>query len=283
MSNLIAWPAVNISPMPIEVAPPATKKKAKSVMKNMLDDPILSFAADVLDDVELVRIANENRLRQLTRKITDSDGEERGFGLTDDHPDVKNLTKLIKVLRELEANAAKNLITVVRRHPLHPWLKAYKGLGERQGARLLAAIGDPYWNYLDDRARRGPAELWAYCGYIPGQKRKRGVKSNWSAAAKKYAFLVAESMLKTGNREIYDKRRMFTEDRLHDTPCVRCGPSGNPAAAGSPWSKKHQHMDALRIVAKALLRDLWVASKEVYQAAGGQPRIDAHMSRAASE
>lgn len=53
-----------------------------------LVDPILVLLADVLDDAERTRIANENRLRQLTRDVEDSDGEMRGFGLPLTEPSV---------------------------------------------------------------------------------------------------------------------------------------------------------------------------------------------------
>ena len=61
-------------------------------------------------------------------------------------------------------------------------------------------------------------------------------------------------------RQVYDLRRLTTAERVHATDCPRCGPSGKPAPAGSPWSKGHQHADALRIVGKRILRDLWEAS-----------------------
>jgi hypothetical protein len=38
------------------------------------------------------------------------------------------------------------------------------GIGSKQGARLLAALGDPYWSSLHNRPRT-VSELWAYCGY----------------------------------------------------------------------------------------------------------------------
>lgn len=136
-----------------------------------LTDPLLALAADVLDDLERVRIANENRLRQLTRDVTDKDGEERGFGLTLDHPDVARLAALVEALAKAEHDATLNLQRMVRKHPLGPWIKAAKGIGEKQGARLLAAIGDPYWNDLHQRPRT-VSELWAYTGYhvirLPG-------------------------------------------------------------------------------------------------------------------
>src|SRR5690606_13915048 len=42
-----------------------------------LADPTLALAADILDDLERVKIANANRLRALTRDTEDSDGEIR--------------------------------------------------------------------------------------------------------------------------------------------------------------------------------------------------------------
>jgi hypothetical protein len=143
---------------------PANLASAPRPPALVLADPLLALAADVLDDLERVRIANENRLRQLTRDETDKDGEERGFGLTLDHPDVARLAALVDDLKQAEHDATLNLQRMVRRHPLGPWIKTSKGVGEKQGARLLASIGDPYWNTLHDRPRT-VSELWSYCGY----------------------------------------------------------------------------------------------------------------------
>ncbi len=143
---------------PAANVPPALIRDAS------LADPFLALAADVVDDLEKVRIANENRLRQLTRTATDADGEERGFGLTADHPDVARLAALVDMLADAEHKAVLNLQRLLRQHPLGPWIKTQVGLGEKQAARLLATIGDPYWNTLHDRPRT-VSELWAYCGY----------------------------------------------------------------------------------------------------------------------
>lgn len=199
----------------------------------VLADPLLGFAADVLDDLEDVRIANENRLRQLTRDVTDADGEDRGFGLTEDHPVVARLAAIVAALAKVEHDAELELCRKLRRHPLGPWARAQRGIGEKQGARLLAAIGDPYWNTLYDRPRT-VSELWAYAGYhvlpagqpktddqgLPASgdlaggnpdhptpdaqigsvgvaaSRKRGTRANWSATAKSRAHLIAKACLK---------------------------------------------------------------------------------------
>lgn len=147
-------PARNPSP-----PAPATRDATPIGGPLVLADPLLALAADVLDDLERVRIANENRLRQLTFTVDDG-----GFGLTLDHPDVARLAALIEGLAKAEHDAELQLKRTVRRHPLGPWVKQARGVGEKQAARLLAAIGDPYWNDLHNRPRT-VSELWAYCGY----------------------------------------------------------------------------------------------------------------------
>lgn len=269
-----------------------------------LADPLLALAADVLDDLERVRIANENRLRQLTRTEEDADGLERGFGLPADHPDVRRLAGLVDGLATAEHQAELNLTRLMRKHPLGPWVKQARGVGDKQAARLLAAIGDPYINTLHNRPRT-VSELWAYAGYhvLPAghaprdaqirlagggsaggnpdhlegvahgpavgvaATRVRGQRANWSATAKMRAHLVAVSIVKSGGpyRETYDAARAKYTDAVHAAECRRCGPSGKPALVGSPLSAGHQHARALRAVAKDVLRDLWREAKRIHE------------------
>ena len=202
----------------------------------VLADPMLALLADVLDDLERTRIANENRLRQLTRDEDDSDGINRGFGLTLDQPQAASVASLVDGLAKMEHQATLALQRSLRAHALGPWVKNTLGVGEKQGARLLAAIGDPYWNTLHNRPRT-VSELWAYCGYhvlrtghpvtdtqgriagaaqLPGggdtgqeehgihhmglagvaPTRARGQRANWSATAKMRAYLIAEACMK---------------------------------------------------------------------------------------
>jgi hypothetical protein len=251
---------------------------------------MLSFAADVLDDLEATLLANQNRLRHLTRTEVDKDGELRGLGRDVRDQDVKVQAALVAALADVEHKATLNLRRLMRQHPLEPWRAAQRGVGEKQFARLLAAVGDPYWNTLYGRPRT-VSELWAFCGLhtvSPGgdqtfadthpchvaARRQRGQRANWSTVAKSRAYLIAAKMLLCGNRELYDSRKAATEGRVHVAPCVRCGPSGHPAQPGSPWSAAHRHADALRIVSKWLLREMWLASRDVHLA--GQDNADAH-------
>jgi hypothetical protein len=189
------------APTPPEPAMRASMSKHPAPV---LADPLLALAAEVLDDIEKVRIANENRLRALTTDKPDKDGVERGFGLTMDDPDVARTAAIVAgflctsevvlnlgIPKEprrrvgccLEHDAERNLNKRIKDHPLGPWIKAQKGIGEKQGARLIAALGDPCirpeMTYSDGRVEparpRKLSELHAYCGVhvinVPGSQR----------------------------------------------------------------------------------------------------------------
>lgn len=290
--------------------PRSDTQKAAAVRGPILADPVLGVLAEVVDDLESVRVANENRLRTLT------DMGERGHGLTVQHPEIARLASLVAELAASEHQAILNLSRVMRAHPLGVWAKPMKGVGDKQLARLLATIGDPYWNDLHNRPRT-VSELWAFCGYhvirtsggqfsnvaqgkvaagsnfhpggqgVPGPhsicaagvapKRQRGQKSNWSEDARKRCFLIATSAIKKPPaadiadwpyRLVYDETRTKYADAVHTSDCVRCGPKGKPALAGSPLSLGHQHARGLRAVSKQLLKDLWRESKRIHEYTG---------------
>ena len=273
---------------PVVTDPDRPATRGAFTIPSSLADPTLALAADVLDDLETVRIANENRLRQLTRSGEDEDGEERGFGLDETHPDVAKLSALVQMLADAEHQGVLNLNRTLRRHPLGPWVKAQKGVGEKTAARLLAVVGDPYINPQTGQPRT-VSQLWAYCGHgDPARVKFRGMSQDdlfrlGSPLAKKRTWLIATAILKAGGGEekatrrtetivgapslalTYYARKRATEGREHATECKRCGPSGKPAQPGSPWSDAHRHADALRIVGKEFLRQLWLESKRIHE------------------
>lgn len=234
---------------------------------------LLALYADQLDDFEALRIAQQNRLRALAEYAPPAD------------PTLARIEATVDALAALEHGAELELKRALRKHPLGPWVKATVGVGEKQGARLLAAIGDPYWNTLHDRPRT-ISELWAYCGLHvlhlgrgpldtqppiaevdpssdPGlvardarrpaagvaARRKRGECANWSTTAKSRAYLVAVACMKqrrSAYRKAYDDRRAHT------------------AVTHPEWTDGHSHNDALRITSKAILRDLWIESRRLH-------------------
>lgn len=247
----------------------------------ILVDYTLQMCADVVDDLEKVKISNENRLRTLTM-----DGEH-GHGMSSDHPDVKRLADIVAALSAAEHQAVLNLQRSMRKHPLGPFVKNSKGIGEKQAARLLASIRDPYWNDLHNRPRK-LRELYRFCGMdvvntsaqkVPASQvsvgagvapsKQRGEKVHWSPDARMRLWLIASKCVMVGHggpyRAVYDEGRAKYADAVHTTECKRCGPKGKPALEGSPLSAAHQHARAIRLICKAILRDLWEESKRIHE------------------
>lgn len=250
---------------------------ALSVAAPQPEDALLLIYADALDDFERVRIATANRLRSLE--------QVKGLSGT---PEAERMQATIDTLAALEHGVTLDLKRAMRKHPLGAWVKRSPGVGEKQAARLLATIGDP-------TTRTNPAQLWAYCGLAPGQRRQAGVKSNWSTKGKSRAWLIAEAITKqtcpacraasavkksTGEalswtppppnctcaevspyRHVYDAYRVAHIDAVHTTECKQCGPKGKPAQPGSPLSPGHHKARAMRYLSKRILRDIWREAK----------------------
>lgn len=252
-----------------------TQGLSASVRGPILRDPILCLYADVLDDLEDARKANENRFRQLTRSVADEDGEMRGFGLSPNAPGVIRLAETLSILETANKQATRNLEKAMKDHPLGAWVKAQNGLGEKTIARLLAAIGDPYWNDLHDRPRT-VSELWAYCGLAVlsdgrRQKRTKGQKSNWSDTAKMRLWNVVQPIIKNRNspyRKLYDEVKESYQGRTYDDRYVGTKLKGKLIEAGDPISPGHINAMTERRVMKQILKDLWIESKRLHETHG---------------
>lgn len=264
---------------PSACASPATKPIGVSRALNASETPIvrpepsrctgsqllstIRTLGDLLDDLERVRVQHGNRIGDL----------ERRYGTSLPHLDV-----IAQQVRAAEHAAELELVRAWRLHPLAAWCKQVPGAGEKTVARLIAEIGDP-------ADRPNPAKLWAYCGLgDPTRQRRKGMSQGelfalGNPAAKKRCWLIGEAFVRTNRgvyRDAYDAARERYADRVHVVACVRCGPSGHPAPAGSPWSLKHQHEAAKRFAVKLFLRDLWIAARHAAHAAhaniaGGDP------------
>jgi hypothetical protein len=216
-----------------------------------IDDLLLTIKTlgNELDDLERVRIMTSNRVGALTRE----------FGSA-----LPELEIVEENLRLIEHVAELNLKRAWRKHPLAPWAKGIPGVGEKLIARLVAEIGAP-------STRPNPAKLWAYCGLgDPARKRVKGMSQEeafkmGNPRAKQICWLIGESFVRVNKgpyRDAYDQMRAKYAERIHEKPCIRCGPAGKPAPPGSPWSLKHQHEAAKRYAVKMFLKDLWIASRQ---------------------
>ena len=250
---------------------------AADTQRNFAPSSVLVLYADIVDDAERSRVANENRYRSLT-----SDAEW-GKLISAQHPVAAELAGMIAGLQEIEKVAVKGLKRAMKDHALGPFVQRTTGLGLKTAARFLGLVGDPYMHPLKDRPRT-VSELWAFCGLhvlngdhraidtqrtsvaseVPaGQgrndthvhaagrapRRSKGIKVNWSTKAKTRAYLMAECCLKAKTspyRAVYLARRAHT------------------AVTHPDWTKGHSHADGLRIAMKAILRDLWIEAKGLH-------------------
>lgn len=237
----------------------------------------------LLDDLEGVRKANASRIGAL----------ERRHGYPFPH-----LTEIAAKVAALEHDVELELKRFWRQHPLYAWSTGVPGIKDgKLIARLIAEIGDPslravgHWEkaelpdgttdrewVIDGYEERTAAQLRAYCGH-GDPERSRIAKDATQAElfargnpnAKVRAYLIGAQFKRTVGgeksgsrspyRDLYEQWRARYEVHVHAAPCVRCGPSGHPAPAGSPWSKAHQDAAAIRNVTKAFLNDLWAAAR----------------------
>jgi len=249
----VAAKAIVFPPAPIRTEVPTRNggsEEGGNGNQNLTGPHLLTIRTlgNLLDDLERVRIMNANRIGALER---DFGASLPALDIVQDH------------LAAVEHEAELELKRAWRKHPLRQWATDYPGVGEKLIARLIAETGDP-------GERPNPAKLWAYCGLgDPARKRKAGMTQEeafklGNPKAKKICWLIGESFVKVNRgpgREHYDAARAKYADRVHDGPCIRCGPSGKPALPGSPWSLKHQHEAAKRYAVKMFLKDLWIASR----------------------
>lgn len=245
-----------------------------TLLKRPFAYSILNAQTAQIDDLEKLRISLANRKRILVTPVDelDKDGIARGFGIPYD--DVELLGPIDAVLSgtaELEKIAIKAVEKYMKNSPWAEWLNRtqQKGVGAKQFARLLGAIGDPYWHTAEDRPRL-VSELWSYSGFsvVEGQapRRKRGEKSNWSEDARKRTWLISSSCVKSGGyyRGVYDKAKLRYADAVHEYECIRCGPSGKPAQISTPISDGHRHARALRATSKQILLNAWLYSRHLH-------------------
>jgi hypothetical protein len=268
--------------------------KDETTVLPTLYDPALGILAQQLDDLEGLRKAQANRIRILTTVEPDSDGEMRGFGLPEDNPAVQTLNSLFDGIAALEHETVLSLQKAMRKHPLGAWQRSQKGVGEKTLARLLACIGDPYVR-MDTNQPRTVSQLWAYCGLHtvpnpdfpadqgagdthtaavggdqlqPNQnvsaRRRKGEQSNWSTNAKTRAYLISEALVKAGVRKDPDTGERYALNGS-EYGQLYIDRRKHTAVTHPEWTPAHSQNDAMRILSKRLLRNLWRAARDIHK------------------
>lgn len=215
----------------------------------------LTYYSDILDTVERARLAAENRIGAWEREGIEVDGAMR---------------EVLTQLAATEDAVGKQLDRTVHSHPLYLFIAQTVGLGDRTGARLLAAVGDPLTRpaiidrdskevLAPARPRRGVAEFWQYCGHGDPErsKRRKGQRIEYNPRAKMRAHLCAEAChMFDGKPDKNGKGRARSPYR--DVVDAR---RGHTASTHPEWTPKHSLNDGIHVAAKALLRDLFLFAR----------------------
>lgn len=175
--------------------------------------------------------------------------------------DLEVIRQSLEPLHAMRHGIELEMKRIAKRLPVYPWAKQVRGLGELGLAVIVGETGD-LGNYSN------PGKVWKRLGLAPFEKdgismaasnwrRKGGLSAeDWTVLgyspgrrAEIYAVIGdplfrAQSVVVGPYRQRYDQRRARTAETHPD------------------WTKGHSHGDAVRVMTKELLRDLWVAWRE---------------------
>lgn len=177
-------------------------------------------------------------------------------------------TTQIPELQRIRERLMRSLPAQAKGTDLHSWQQATIGLGP--ALFLVVGLLPPL------SQMHSVGAVWKYCGLHVADGRapraKRGEKLGFSKRMRSYAIIwMADPATKNRAcpyRAVYDARRARTAVS-HPVMlekgggCASCDKAiaeqGRDCASfgGIHWSAKHQHMDGLRVTAKAILRDAW--------------------------
>lgn len=196
------------------------------------------------------------------------------------------LTAIRSILDDEETHAEKLILAEWKTHPLRPWGRSVRGVGEHSLAVLVGLLdGDPYVAYPKERVGvkgksamieidpfvRSLSQLRSYCGMGDAERKRRAGMSQDEALAcgkpllKSRLRLIAESIVKAGVRTGEDGETRFA-----------ISPGGARylelrAADREDWSPGHNHAHALRILAKEFLADLYNESERLHLSGEWRP------------
>lgn len=164
--------------------------------------------------------------------------------------------------------------------PVWEFASTIKGLGPKQFAIIVGEAGIPIGDY------RTVSGLWKRMGVavINGKRQQRksgdeGILQGYSPTRRAELYVIGDVMFRqqwkgaSGGEDdgedeavpahptgpyggVYAHRRAVTAPRIEATADL-------PLSSPDKWTKGRCHKDALRVMTKALLRDLWIAWRRV--------------------
>jgi hypothetical protein len=252
-----------------EDKPIRDKKFAQA--RNIIETTLTTIKKEVKLQEELSLSNKINIIEKLQGKLSFHDIEV-----------VKNLLDEIDILRLVRnplilnrKHVEKHMRLLASRLPVFKWADSIRGFGALGLAVIVGEAGnlskypEPPEPGKPRPAGTGVAKLWKRLGLAPYKGKamscwpaKALTKEEWKEAkynphrlAEVFSCVTSPLLKNQGGtkgrekgpyRKIYDDRRAKTADEL----------------AHPDWTKKHSNNDAMRIMTKCLIRDLWVKWRE---------------------
>jgi hypothetical protein len=199
----------------------------------------LRTLANLYDNSQKTRIGLGNQLAAMER------------GDTPNLPEHRRLLELWQArYGELESALLGEIGSLLKDHPLFPYVDKIKGMGPSLTGKLLAPI--------DIHRADTVSALWKYCGQGVNDQGERdrprkGEKLAYNARLKSVCYLISTSFLKTRSpyRVVYDDAKAQYE---------RTKVTGNKE---TDWTPAHVHMASMRKMVKVFLAHLWVTWRTV--------------------
>ncbi len=176
-----------------------------------------------------------------------------------DEIDKEYLNKVLADIDEHEEAKGKLIKAWVKKNKAMPIIAAMlsvKGVGEISIAACLT--------FLDVTKADHPSSFWAYAGYHRAAH-ERYVKNSvtdkpGNMTLRCALYVLAGCFIKNPDcayRQVYDRRKAKTEQSEKITQTRLTGKTGVHAVAWKDVKPSHRHGDAIRVMMKAFLADLW--------------------------
>jgi len=147
-----------------------------------------------------------DRYYQLQDERIATRNQERAAGTVENEPHAV-LSYLANQFEVLEGQIKGALDKWTASHPVGVKMRSVRGVGPVIAAGILSRVDIERCPHV--------SSLWSYAGLAPGQKRKRGEKSNWNPGLKRICWLLGESFVKAGGQygDTYRSRKAYETAR----------------------------------------------------------------------
>lgn len=195
-------------------------------MSSATPPPLLRALVDHRNSLQAERIRWGNRIAAATSGADAALEEE-----------MRMARKWFEVYEQLEDQADKEIISLVKDHPMMKQLKHVRGVGPMLGAKMISMI--------DIGRADSVSALWRYAGYgvIDGQRERpvKGEKLHYNMRLKTTMYLIGASFLKSSSpyRRTYDDAKAYYQ------------------ANRPEWTKAHIHQASMRKMIKVFLSHVW--------------------------